>query len=427
VTDLLTSCGAVFWPVGTGDSTTIVLDDQTVLQVDLHDMAKADDDDTPEVPIVDRLAEALPQGNGRPYLAVFALTHADLDHCSGFGDLLDKVTIGELWATPRLWRELEEESRAICEDARTFHEEAERRVAVTRRAVADGRQPASGDRVRIIGHDTDRDLHGYADLPEEYLSFPGTTVTKVDGVDRADRFAAFIHAPFNDDCAGERNDTSLAMQVTLTVGSGTGQFLLLGDLAYVTLKKIFDYSAYYDRTDKLAWDVMLASHHCSKAAMYVDGELQQDVLDAIEKNGNDFSTIVSSSNPIPSKDTPGANPPHRVAADRYKEITDAFVCTMEHGSTDAPSPVVFDIDGSGIQLLDPNLVDLSARSVTKAFGASPNRLGLIAAAAARYGHQSARRTSVGGGESGPDRVRSALTDQRGGRSAPSGVVGFGSR
>ncbi|MDV6284990.1 hypothetical protein [Rhodococcus jostii] len=38
--------GAVFWPVGTGDSSTIVLDDEIVMQVDLHDLAMAQDDDT---------------------------------------------------------------------------------------------------------------------------------------------------------------------------------------------------------------------------------------------------------------------------------------------------------------------------------------------------------------------------------------------
>jgi len=63
----LPSRGVVFWPVGTGDSTTVIIDDEVVLQVDLHDMAKADDDENPEVPVVDRLVEALPLGDGEPY------------------------------------------------------------------------------------------------------------------------------------------------------------------------------------------------------------------------------------------------------------------------------------------------------------------------------------------------------------------------
>jgi len=93
--EMLTSRGVVFWPVGTGDSSTIVVDDDIVVQVDLNDMAKADDDDTAEVAVVDRLIESLPVGaDGRPHLAAFVLTHADLDHCRGFEDLLSEVTIG---------------------------------------------------------------------------------------------------------------------------------------------------------------------------------------------------------------------------------------------------------------------------------------------------------------------------------------------
>ena len=34
--------GFVFWPVGTGNSTTIMVDDETVMQVDLHHMSASD-------------------------------------------------------------------------------------------------------------------------------------------------------------------------------------------------------------------------------------------------------------------------------------------------------------------------------------------------------------------------------------------------
>ena len=141
--------GVVFWPVGTGDSTTIVVDDRLVMQVDLHDTASADADDAVVTPVIDRLAEQLPTlEDGRPYLAVFALTHADLDHCRGFGDLLDSdIVIGELWATPRLWRELADD-QVLCGDAQCFRDEASRRVKATLEVVNAGREPASGDRIR---------------------------------------------------------------------------------------------------------------------------------------------------------------------------------------------------------------------------------------------------------------------------------------
>ena len=89
------------------------------------------------MPVVDLLAETLPKVDDEPYLAVFALTHADKDHCLGFADLLDKVRIGELWATPRLWREYQMENAPdLCADAKAFQEEAERRIAAVKAAIA---------------------------------------------------------------------------------------------------------------------------------------------------------------------------------------------------------------------------------------------------------------------------------------------------
>lgn len=129
----------MFWPVGTGDSTTVVVDDGVVMQVDLHDLAKADSDENPEVAVVDRLVDALPIVDGEPYLATFVLTHADKDHCLGFADLLAKVRIGELWSTPRLWREYNDpDAPELCADAIAFREESERRIEVTRAAVSVG-------------------------------------------------------------------------------------------------------------------------------------------------------------------------------------------------------------------------------------------------------------------------------------------------
>jgi len=143
-------CGLVFWQVGTGDSTTVVIDDTHVLQIDLHDMAMADEDDAVVVPVVDRIVEALPERDGMPYLAAFVLTHADKDHCLGFADLLERVMIGEIWATPRLWREYTDHDVELCEDAKAFHEEVLQRVDETLEAVERGEEPASGDRVRVV-------------------------------------------------------------------------------------------------------------------------------------------------------------------------------------------------------------------------------------------------------------------------------------
>ena len=436
--EVLPELGAVFWPVGTGDSSTVVVDEQTVVQVDLHDLAKADDDGTHEVPVVDLLVDALPDGTGgRPYLAVFVLTHADKDHCSGFAELLDRVTIGELWATPRLWREFDDpDAPELCKDAKAFQEESVRRVEATKKALGSGREPSSGDRIVVVGYDTDHDKHAYSELPDRYLATPGDSITALDGEDFAGRFEAFIHAPFKADCAEARNETSLSVQVTLTDDGGRdGKMLLFGDLAHDTIMKIFTYSEANKRERYLEWDMLLAPHHCSKKVMYAreDGKdvLKDDVLDAFGRHARDSAVIVSSSCPIPARDEDGKNPPHRKAADRYREIIDAgnFVCTMEWPSKEAPAPVTFGVDAAGARILRADFVELSARAVLEQAAAGPRRrLAAVAAAASAAGSIAARSGAIPAAadtRTGPERVQDAVVASRGAQ-APAATVGFGS-
>ena len=115
--------GLVFWPVANGDSTTVVIDSATHLQVDLNHLEKSEDDDAPTWSIVDELVKRLPKKDERPYLAAFALAHPDQDHCRGFAKLLDEVDLGELWFTPRVFRECKKD---LCDDAKAFKKEAER-------------------------------------------------------------------------------------------------------------------------------------------------------------------------------------------------------------------------------------------------------------------------------------------------------------
>lgn len=427
--------GVVYWPVGSGDSTTVVVDENTIMQIDLRDLGMAQDDDTPEAAVVDRLIESLPTRAGRPYLAAFALTHADKDHCLGFADLLNKATIGELWATPRLWREYDEsDGDGLCEDAKAFHKEVRRRVEVIKASVAAGQPVVSGERVLVIGHDRDGDGFDYHGLPRKFITGPGHSVTKIDGVEHVGVFRAFIHAPFIDDCAAERNETSLAMQVTLTDPSGAdGKFLVLGDLAHDTIMKIFDYSEAKKREQYLEWDALLAPHHCSKYVMYrrnagVD-EYLGDVMDAFERNGRD-AIVVSSSSPIPAVDDAGHNPPHRKAHDRYVEIAEQFVCTMEWPNEQAPVPVTFVVDETGARLLDPSeSAELAAKSVSKA--ASFGRLAAVVAAAGGVAVEVARhrrtgsKPSSGDGVAGTAGIRRATTRDRAGGRAPVRPAGFG--
>lgn len=337
--------GFIFWPVGTGDSTTIRVDAETHIQVDLHHMEKSKDDDNDCVAVIDELIQVLPTKYDRPYLSVFALTHPDEDHIKGFSELLEQVDIGEIWFTPRVFREYVKD---LCDDAVVFKGEAERRLENT---IANAGVVASGNRIRIIGYDTLLQEPEFSGLPLDLLTVPGNWVTAIDGIDQGHQFSAFIHAPFKADAEAERNDTSLAMQVTLNPNGNPVKALLFGDLKYASLRRIFDESSANGNLAELQWNILLAPHHCSKSAMYVKNEntgnyiLQQDIMDNLDSVALEPGYIVSSSMPIPAGNSPGDNPPHTLAKNQYNLIVpNEFICTHENPLGDT-KPLVIDAIG----------------------------------------------------------------------------------
>jgi beta-lactamase superfamily II metal-dependent hydrolase len=355
----LPSQGFIYWPVGSGDSTTIAIDDKTTIQVDLRHLTAADEDDDPRMAIIDHLVKILPKINGKPYLSVFILTHPDEDHCRGFAELLERVIIGELWHTPRVFREY---PRELCDDAKAFRVEAKRRSAKTMKEKGN---VGAGDRVRIIGYDDLLKEDFYKGLPTSCLTIPGSIVTQVDGKDLKEKFSAFIHGPFKDDCDGERNDTSVAMQISLISGEAVGRALFFGDLCYPTIKKIFDISNAVD----VGWNILLTPHHCSKSVMYWQAEdeeealLKQDILDSIEGAALSPGYIVASSEPIPSSNKSGDNPPHAKAKARYMEIApDRFLCTQEHPNEKTPEPIIFSMTEMGLKYEEPKQRQDGAKS-----------------------------------------------------------------
>ncbi|MEQ3552828.1 hypothetical protein WIS52_20365 [Pseudonocardia nematodicida] len=224
------------------------------------------------------------------------------------------------------------------------------------------------------------------------------------------------------------------MQVTLTADTGqSGRVLLLGDLAHDTIMKIVDYSEDHGRSERLSWDVLLAPHHCSKKVMYrvENGQevLQRDILEAFERHATDLdnAVIVASSAPIPASNPPGANPPHRLAADRYEESAE-LVCTMSWPTATAPSPVVFTVDDQGPGLLrEQKTIELAHLAETKSTAVSgAGRLARVAGAAAGVLHaRSAGPSSDAATPPGTDRVRAAVETDRGGHRAPETPVAFG--
>ena len=270
----------IFWPVGCGDSTTIVISDTEVMQIDLNDKVMAEDDDNQHIPLVDELVAKLPQRDGKPYLACFVLTHPDQDHCRGFEDLLKRVVIGEIWHSPHIFREYEDE-KVLCADAEVFRKEARRRSTKT---IQVGGDPGAGNRVRVIGYSSLFEPgERYHNLPEEFRTRPGSSITILDGADVSDRFHAFIHGPFKEGEADARNETSVTMRMIIGSADYPMKGLFLGDISYPTLMQTFEQTHAHNNDLMLEWNVLLAPHHCSKKVMYEGDELKQDALDELEK------------------------------------------------------------------------------------------------------------------------------------------------
>ncbi|WP_321912286.1 ComEC/Rec2 family competence protein [Burkholderia cepacia] len=340
----------IFWPVGCGDSTTVVVSENEVLQIDLNDCALAVEDDNGRIPVVDELVSKLPKRNGEPYLSCFVLTHPDEDHCRGFAALLKRVTIGEIWHTPRIFREYHKD---LCEDAQAFRKEAARRRKAT---IAANGDPGAGSRVRVFGYDDLLKEDKYQGLPREFLTIPGNAVTLLDGANVGSRFKAFIHAPFKDDSAEQRNETSLAMRVLIGNSTQSMAGLFFGDLAYPTMRRVFDETKAHNNLGQLSWDVLLAPHHCSRKVMYDNEDvLKQDILDDLKARQKKGAYVVSSSPAIPGKNWPGDNPPHVRAKNRYLEIIAAagnFLCTGEYSTEHNVRPIIFTVTNEGINLVD---------------------------------------------------------------------------
>ena len=378
----------IFWPVGTGDSTSVVVKEDIVLQVDLNQLEISDDNEEDHVSIVDELVNRLPKINNgasaKPHLSGFALTHPDKDHISGFSKLHEKVTIGEIWFTPRIFLESKFD---YCDDAVAFRNEALRRV----KATADTKGLVkSGDRVRIIGYDDILDKNEFKGFPKELITTPGNSITELDGINYQNEFNAFIHGPFKDDLEGERNETSLAMQIKLKNAEEYGLLLLFGDLSYPIIRKIFDRTIEMKNEQFLEWTVLLAPHHCSKSAMYqMEDEKEvrkEDILDDLERYQIGEGIIVSSSKKVPKISESGDKPPHAVAKYAYQEIANGgFLCTHEDGKPKEPLILVISKAGfifTGTVALKPVGGDLS-EAVERARGTNSPPTQRVT-----FGHQS---------------------------------------
>ena len=360
----------VFWPVGCGDSTTVVISDSEVLQIDLDDTAIAEAEDN-ENSFSGRVSREAPS-KGRQALSFLLRPHP-----SGRGPLpwfrrpAEACDYRRIVAHPARFPRIPQRSVPGRQGLPQGSQAARRRDHQGRR------RPGAGHRVRVVGYDDLLKEDDYKGFPLAFFTTPGQSVTMLDGADISTRFAAFVHAPFRNDSAGSRNETSLAMQVVIGGGKSTMSGLFFGDLAYPTLRKVFDETKKHDNLPKLNWNALLAPHHCSKKAMYekdADGNdvLKQDILDDLDARQASPGFIVASSVAIPGSNTSGDNPPHAKARNRYSEIVnDDFICTGEYSKLENMRPVIYTVTDKGVAQVgkDYTLAEATKEDLAKAIAA----------------------------------------------------------
>lgn len=347
-----------FYPVKNGDCNLIEFSDATTMMIDCKFRKDSEKENDEYNVIEDLLKNKLTsKKHGLPYLNAFVLTHPDQDHCLGFKEKFytgsnpektqpsdkDKenklILIGELWYSPRVFTEYEDD---LSDDALAFREEAERRMELWKNN--DSSKNKAGNRIRIIGYSDVDNLDG---IPSSRISAAGEEVNELDGSLKSG-YRFFIHSPFKEAIeGGARNETSIVFQLRVDAGStkDAGKIFFGGDAEWRVWNKIIEKTS----DDKyLKWNLLEAPHHCSYTffADSREDDPEQSSLDFLDKrDGNGY--IVSSSKTI-KKNTD--NPPCQKAQNRYIEHLanqddDYFKCTE---IDDVQKPVAFEIRSNGI-------------------------------------------------------------------------------
>src|SRR5260370_21460592 len=214
-----------YFPVGNGDTSLVRLKDGTSILIDV--CISTDDEDKYDVH--GHLIGELRSEEVVLHLDAFILTHPDQDHIRGWykhfysGDpskysKSDKKegrnVADEVWFAPRIFAPHEKE---LCQEASDFRKEVNRRIELFRKGSQASGLP--GNRFRVVGFSDNPDLKGL----DAFLAVPGNVTSKVNTSVKND-FEMFVHAPTKKDSDvkwGERNDTSIVLQMRFKVGANS--------------------------------------------------------------------------------------------------------------------------------------------------------------------------------------------------------------
>jgi hypothetical protein len=356
-----------FYPIGSADCSLIELANGTRVLFDYANTREPGVDEDVRCDLEKELRDNL-DADGRDYFDIVAFTHLDWDHYAGateffyfdhikaYQDDVDgkrRIRIRTLWVpaaiiTEGLGSDEDREAKAIQREARARF-----------KAGMGIRVFSCPDRLKEWCRSNEVNLDERSHLVTESGDVAPECTLEKDGAD------FFVHSPFaclqNERAAEDRNKDALVMHATLTCGGQSTSIFLASDVDCSILSEIVSVSEKLKRTERLAWDVLKVPHHCSHGSLSA-GEREGDkstpepqVKRLFEYYSQPCCIAISPSEPIPCKgderDSDGANPPHRQAANYYKEDVagprdGTFRVTMEHPSVGRPKPIVVEVDSS---------------------------------------------------------------------------------
>ncbi len=345
-----------FYPLGNADSTLIELNNGKTMLIDYAHSKKSEDCDDEKIVLDREIRRRLNHYN--PHIDVVAFTHADEDHTRGAVDFFalehankyrskGRVGIGELWVPAAMIVEegLKGDSRAIRQEARYRLKKGHGVRVFSCPGLLD-------DWLSREGVDMESSQRCVA------IS-AGNVIPKFDLLN--DGLEAFVHSPFaSRDGKGlqSRNDGSLFLHLTFASDGRKTRVMMGADATWDVLEDIIRITKYYGHEERLKWDIYRVSHHCSYLSLSPDkGEevtIPSESIDWLFKQGSVGSYIISSSSPIAASGEGSSQPPHRQAANYYRQkarfLDGEFLVTMEYPDAYLPRPMVFTISAHGITL-----------------------------------------------------------------------------
>lgn len=350
----------IFYPVGRGDSSQIVLANGRRILMDFRHLEKGTDASTPEIDLAKRLREELATAK-RDYFDVVAFTHGDDDHTQGATDFFElwhadkymgngRIKMNELWLPAAMVIEPGTNGQQLT-DRVLLRQEARHRLKLGKGIRVYSKPELLKDWMAENDIDFESRKHLFVDAG---TLAPGFNIA-ADGVE------FFVHSPFvehTDEGDDLRNGASLIFNVRFDVDGAVTDYLAVGDTAYDVLEQIVKVTEWHGRMDRLRWDLFNVPHHCSYKALGPEkGKEETTPVAGVEKlllQGQVGAYLVSSSNPIfNSRDAYEQDqPPHIQARNTYEKYIKAvkgakFLVTMEEPNAAYPEPLVFEISGNG--------------------------------------------------------------------------------